>query len=116
MEMLSVYNKDEVLLDKKVLRGSIMLENEYIMITYIFIFNNENKLLLERNVSSGKWVIPGGHVTDDAISSIVRECNEELGIIISKEYILEVSTLSHNNRFFKFFNNFLALFIRKFKL
>ena len=103
MELLSVFDKEENLLDKKIIRGIEPTGNEYTMITYIFIVNNNNEILLEKNSKTGKWVIPGGHViSGNPILDVKRECMEELSININNE-IKVIDTLSNNNRFFKLF-------------
>lgn len=104
MEWLQVFDINENLINKKILRGETPIANEYIMIVYIFIKNSNNKYLLERNAASNKWVIPGGHVIDlNPLDSIKRECKEELGIIIDTTNIKNIVTLNNNNRLFKLF-------------
>lgn len=104
MEWLQVFDINENIINKKILRGENPTGNEYIMIVYIFIKNSDNKFLLERNTSSNKWVVPGGHVSDpQPIEGIKRECKEELGINIDTANIKEIKTLNNNNRLFKIY-------------
>ena len=103
MELLSVFNDKEELLDKKIVRGIEPTGNEYTMIVYAFIINNKNELLLEKNKKSDKWVVPGGHViSDNPLNDLKRECMEELSIELHNN-IKCIDTLSNNNRFFKLF-------------
>ena len=104
MEWLQVFDKEENVKNKKILRGSTPLDDDYIMIVYILIRNKDNKFLLEKNASCNKWVIPGGHVNDiHPIDSVKRECKEELGIEIDSSNIKSIKTLNHNNRLFKIY-------------
>lgn len=104
MEWLQVFDIEENIINKKILRGESPIGNEYIMIVYIFIKNSDNKYLLEKDISSNKWVIPGGHVIDiNPLESIKRECMEELGIIIDTAHVKNIITLNNNNRLFKLF-------------
>lgn len=104
MEELQVFDINGNLVNKKVLRGNTPTGSDYIMIVYIFIKNSNNKYLLEKNATSGKWVIPGGHVCDiDPLDSVKRECMEELGVNINKDNIKHISMLHRNNRLFNIY-------------
>ena len=103
MELLSVFDEEENLLNSKIIRGNEPKNNEFVMIVYIFIINDDNKILLEQNAKTGKWVVPGGHViSGNPIEDIKRECMEELSISICNN-IIYIDTLSNNNRFFKLY-------------
>ena len=104
MEELQVFDINGNLINKKVVRGDTPTGSDYIMIVYVFIKNSDNKYLLERNATSGMWVIPGGHVTDtDPKESVKRECMEELGIDIDTNDLKHVSMLNRHNRLFNLF-------------
>ena len=104
MEWLELYDINENCLNKKILRGETPSNNEYIMIVYIFIRNNEGKYLLEKNREREVWVVPGGHVSEkNPIDSIKRECMEELGIRIDESKLISIDTLCNNNRLFKLY-------------
>ena len=104
MEWLELYDINENCLNKQILRGETPSNNEYIMIVYIFIRNNEGKYLLEKNREREVWVVPGGHVSEkNPIDSIKRECMEELGIRIDESKLISIDTLCNNNRLFKIF-------------
>ena len=104
MEWLQVFDKNQNIVDKKVLRGSNIENDDYIMIVYVFIVNKDKKILLEKNTKYDKWVIPGGHViSDDPVLDLKRECSEELGIEINTDNLKIVDTLCNNHRFFKLY-------------
>lgn len=104
MEFLELFDKDENIIGKKIVRGNIPDKDEYIMIVYIFIMNSEGKLLLEQNAVSLSWVVPGGHVNHGKpIKNIVRECKEELGIDINPSKLKYVDTIRKEYRLFKIF-------------
>jgi 8-oxo-dGTP pyrophosphatase MutT (NUDIX family) len=104
MEELQVFDINGNLINKKVVRGDTPTGSDYIMIVYVFIKNSDNKYLLERNATSGMWVIPGGHVCDtDPKESVKRECKEELGIDIDINNLKHISMLNRHNRLFNLF-------------
>lgn len=55
------------------------------------IFNNEGKVLMVRlTYYSNTWTFPGGgvHKNESETSAIIRECKEEVGVVLkSPEYI-----------------------------
>lgn len=104
MEWLELFDINENWLNKKIERGVTANKDEYVMIVYIFIRNNEGKFLLEQNKMKKTWVVPGGHVNEkNPINSIKRECMEELGINIDESKIKSIDTLCKNNRLFKLY-------------
>ncbi len=104
MEWLNLFDINENSLNKKIERGLIPNNDEYVMIVYIFIKNKDGKFLLEKNKDKDIWVVPGGHVNDNnPINSIKRECMEELGIDIDERKLKSITTLCNNNRLFKIY-------------
>ena len=104
MEWLQVFDKDENVKDKKILRGDNPNNDDYIMVVYIFIINKDNKILLEKNKDKDMWVVPGGHVdTPNILDNLKRECMEELSLNISNCNIINIDTLKNDNRIFKMF-------------
>ncbi len=102
MEFLSIFDEWENFKNKYIIRGFTPDSEEYIMIVYLFIQNKDNKILLEKDIDTNKWSVPGGHV----ISSIPRddlnrEMKEELGIDISNDNVINICTIKKNNRLFK---------------
>ena len=104
MEELQVFDINGNLVNKKIIRGNTPTGSDYIMIVYVFIKNSNNEYLLEKNATSGKWVIPGGHVNDlNPILSVQRECKEELNINIDINKLKHITMLHRNNRLFNLF-------------
>ncbi len=104
MEWLQVFDENENALSKKILRGKNPINDEYIMVVYLFIINSENKILLERNYEKNLWVVPGGHVnTENIIDNLKRESQEELNLDISDCEIINIDTLENDNIIFKIF-------------
>ena len=104
MEWLQVFDENGIYKDKKILRGDTPLNDDYIMVVYIFIINKDNKILLEKNEEKDIWVVPGGHVdTPNIIDNLKRECMEELNLDISNCNIINIDTLKNDNRLFNLF-------------
>lgn len=104
MEWLQVFDENGIYKDKKILRGDTPLNDDYIMVVYIFIINKDNKILLEKNKEKDIWVVPGGHVdTPNIIDNLKRECMEELNLDISNCNIINIDTLKNDNRLFNLF-------------
>ena len=104
MEWLQVFNENGIYKNKKLLRGDTPLNDDYIMVVYLFIINKDNKILLEKNKEKDIWVVPGGHVdTPNIIDNLKRECIEELNLDISSSNIINIDMLKNDNRLFNIF-------------
>lgn len=104
MELLELFDENEKKLGKKIARGYEPNKGEYIMIVYIFIVNEDGKILLERNATTMAWVVPGGHVNSGSPQkNIQRECLEELGLQIDIKYLKDIGNIIKNNRIFKMY-------------
>ena len=83
MEYLSVYNERREKLNKKVARGEKLLDGEHILISIIFIENNEGKFLMQKTSKEkgSKYSSTGGHVLENENSkdAIIREVKEKSG-------------------------------------
>ena len=88
MEYLNVYDDNLSLLNKKVKRGEQLPPNEHILITIIYIENNNHEFLIQKTSpeKSGLYSSTGGHVQykENSKQTIIREVFEELGVDISK--------------------------------
>lgn len=89
MELLDVYDKKFELIGKVTTRGDKNLkENEFIMLSIVFIKNMDNKFLIQKTSKQkgGFYSTTGGHVLhkENAVDAIKRELNEELGINVNK--------------------------------
>lgn len=72
------------------------------LIVFMTLFNNDNVLLLRRsntNILDNTFALPGGHVEENesALTAVIREAHEELGIIVMPENIQLAQTV---HRFF----------------
>lgn len=83
MEYLSVYNERREKLNKKIARGEKLLDGEHILISIIFIENNEGKFLMQKTSKEkgSKYSSTGGHVLENENSkdAIIREVKEKSG-------------------------------------
>ena len=97
MEYLRVYDNNKKPLDKKVLRGTPLKENEHILISLIFIENEKGEYLIQKTSESksGKYASTGGHVDldEDSYHAIIRETKEELGVDITNDNIIYINTI-----------------------
>ena len=88
MEYLNVYDDNLSQLNKKVKRGEQLPPNEHILITIIYIENNNHEFLIQKTSpeKSGLYSSTGGHVQykENSKQTIIREVFEELGVDISK--------------------------------
>ena len=91
MEYLNVYDNNKNKLDKKIVRGDKLSNDEHILVAVIFIKNKDNKYLIQKTSleKSGLYSTTGGHVlyNEDSKTSIIREVKEELGIDITDDDI-----------------------------
>lgn len=94
MEYLNLYDKSGNLLKEKGIRGQ---ESNFLVgLSIIFIENSKGEFLIQKTPSTkdGLFATTGGHVTygSDFFETIIKEVNEELGINIKDEEIIEVNT------------------------
>ena len=105
MEYLDLYNDKKEKIGKKILRGTEIPLGYYIMIVVIFIENSNHEFLFQytSKEKGNIWATTGGHVKsgDDAISTVVIEVKEELGIEINKDKLKKIYTGMKNSRIFE---------------
>ena len=101
MELLDVYNDDGKKTGRVVERDSDLSsfkEGEHIAVAIIFIENHHHEFLIQKTSKEkgGCYSSTGGHVVhdEDPIDSIKREIEEELGIDVKKESIIDLGYLS----------------------
>ena len=89
MELLDLYDEKGNKLNKTVERGKPLNNDDYIMLSIVFIKNSENKYLIQKTSKEkgSDYGTTGGHVTsgETPISCIIRELEEELGVQTKKE-------------------------------
>ncbi len=91
MELLDLYDKNGNKLNQTVERGKPLNNDAYIMLSIIFIENSKNEYLIQKTSKEkgSDYGTTGGHVTagETPLSCIIRELEEEIGIIAKEEEI-----------------------------
>ena len=94
MEYLNLYDRKGILTNEKGIRGE--KTDKLVGIVIIFIQNNDGKFLIQKTSKSrgSIFATTGGHVSYGSTfnNSVIKEVNEELGIDILNEKIIEVNT------------------------
>ena len=92
MEYFDLYNKDGQKLNKNVLRGTKLKEDEYHIVVNVWIKNKENNYLIQqRNKLTDKhpfmWAATDGSAVagDSSIITALKETHEELGISLKED-------------------------------
>ena len=102
MEYLDLYDKNKNKIGKKILRGSKIPENTYIMLSLIFIENKNGEYLFQMTSKEkgSIWATTGGHVKsgDNSFVTIKKELKEELGLTLNPRKIKHIYTIVKNNR------------------
>lgn len=95
MELFDVLDKDGNSLNYTKGRHEELVENEYALVTHLWVKNSNGDILtqqrsIEKKVDPGKWSITAGFVSsgEDTIHTIARELKEELGISIELEELV----------------------------
>ena len=102
MELLQVFDADKNMLNEYVERDKKLKlpEGKYFMIILLFIQNNEGKFLIQKTSKEkgSEYAVTGGHVTykDDAITTCIKEAEEELGLTLSEDDLEEIDVLKHD--------------------
>ena len=99
MEYFDLYNKDGQKLNKKVLRGTKLKEDEYHIVVNVWIKNKEHHYLIQqRNKLSDRhpfmWAATDGSAVagDSSIITALKETYEELGISLKEDKLLSLGT------------------------
>ena len=98
MELLQLFDENKNMLNESIERDrkKEVPEGKYFMMILLFIENN-NKFLIQKTSVSRKseYATTGGHVTfgDDALKTVIKEAQEELGLEVKKEDLKEIETL-----------------------
>lgn len=103
MEILDIYDTKGEITGKTVIRGNKSLnltKDEHIPVAVIFIENNKGEFLIQKTSieKGGLYSSTGGHVNsgETPLESIKREVEEELGIDISNEKIIELGYIIYD--------------------
>ncbi|MBE6139757.1 MAG: NUDIX domain-containing protein [Firmicutes bacterium] len=105
MEYLDLYDENQNLIGEKVLRSKDMKpeDGKYIKIVIVFIQNSEGKFLIQKTSKQkgNTWATTGGLVSSGytADETIVKEIQEELGIVIDFKDIKYIETIKREHAF-----------------
>lgn len=81
-----------------------MEREKFLSAVYLIIKNEKNEILLQRRQGTKLWpgflALPAGHIDEgeNAYEAAIREAKEELGIIISKENIIDSFVVNRRNK------------------
>jgi len=101
MELLDLYDDYGKLLDMTIERGN-KFENGNIMLSIIFIKNQDGKFLIQKTSEKkgSKYSSTGGHVIhgEDGMITILRELKEELGLDVKENEVKTITLAKHPKR------------------
>lgn len=99
MEILDLYNDLGEKLKETIIRGEKPDKGKNIMLSVIFIKNNEDKYLIQKTskTKGNYFSSTGGHVTqgENGLETIKRELEEELGIVNVSDKIQHIKTFKY---------------------
>lgn len=109
MELVDIYNdKHEKLNYTKVKKK--LTEEEFRLSCLVWIINDKDELLIQKRASTSKkypnyWETVSGEVEkdEDAITGIIRELREELGITANKDNLRFIGSYARINDFIEVF-------------
>lgn len=103
MELLDVYDDNGNLTGRTVVRGdktAVLNEHEHIAVGVIFIENDKNEFLIQKTSKEkgGEFSSTGGHIDsgEKPLTSIRREVEEELGINVDNDNIVEYGFIQYD--------------------
>lgn len=91
MEYWDLYDKDRNKLDKIVMRGECLNDDEYHLVVNVWIKNKDNKFLISQRTPNKPhplmWECTGGSALagEDSLMAGIREAKEELGVTLSSD-------------------------------
>ena len=101
MELLDLYDDNGNKLGKTIERGKKFDEGN-IMLALAFIKNSSDKYLIQKTSKEkgSKYSLTGGHVVhnEEALPTIIREIEEELGLLVDENDIEFISLDKHPNK------------------
>jgi len=109
MDIQDVYNNRKELTGIKKYRNEFN-QDEYSMSTFIWIVNDDGKLLVQLRSKNddnkpGTWGITGGAVDagENSVIASVRELREELGLIIDEKNLIFIASERRKRKFFEYY-------------
>ena len=100
MELLQLFDENKNMINESIERNrkTEVEPGKYFMIILLFI-ENDNKFLIKKTSvnKDSEYATTGGHVTygDDAITTVIKEAQEELGLVLNENEIEEIETITH---------------------
>ncbi len=99
MEILDLYNDLGEKLKETIIRGEKPDKGKNIMLSVIFIKNNEDKYLIQKTskAKGNYFSSTGGHVIqgENGLETIKRELEEELGVVNVSDKIQHIKTFKY---------------------
>lgn len=103
MELLDVYDSKGNVTGRTIVRGDksvILNDDEHVAVGVIYIENNNGEFLIQKTSieKGGQFSSTGGHVSsgETPLSSIKREVEEEIGIDIYDDEVIELGYLLYD--------------------
>lgn len=103
MELLDIYDDNGELTGRTVVRGDKTVQlsdNEHIAVGVIYIENSNGEFLMQKTSKEkgGEYSSTGGHICsgETPLESIRREVEEEIGINIDNEDVIELGYLLYD--------------------
>ncbi len=99
MELLDLYDDNGKLLNETIIRGEYLSSGKNVMLAVVYIQNEKGEYLIQKTAKEkgSLFSTTGGHVThnENALTTIVREVKEELGLEIRKEKFQYICTFKY---------------------
>ncbi|MBE6160566.1 MAG: NUDIX domain-containing protein [Lactobacillales bacterium] len=109
MDIQDVYNDKKELIGIKKYRDEFN-EDEYSMSCFIWIINEEGKMLIQQRSlkddnKPGSYGITGGAVDagETSLIAALRELKEELGLVVDKKELIYIGTERRKRKFFEYY-------------
>jgi len=108
MELWDCYDKNRNKLNKTLTRGRVQEIGEYHIVVGAYIMSNDKRFLVTKRSASKRhypsyFEVPGGSVLqgETSLEGMIREIEEETGIVIKSEGIILTSTRRDFNQSFQ---------------
>lgn len=106
-EYLDLYDKNRKPLNKTILRGEKIEDNEYFIVVLGILINNKNEILLTKrsetkSIAPGLWECTAGSIIsgESSLNAIIREIKEETGLTIKETDIVFQHSFNERNAIF----------------
>ncbi len=104
MEKWDLYDENGNKLNKTIIRGEKLADNEYHKSVHIWIVNDNKEFLIQKRSPNedrfpNMWSMTGGAVVagEESDDACIREVSEELGISIERENMKLLGTVKRKN-------------------